>query len=104
MTTDQHRRKVDRFMNAAVQDSSDQTSSSNCPLDELAIPQQLKMSLYGRRQRSLSMMATQLFELLEILMIAHGWSEATVVSDHTMLRCRKLVVSCVMSSAYPTHR
>jgi len=46
-TTEQCCRKIDRFMNAA---SSRQYSSSDYPLDTLAIPQQFKESLWKKAE------------------------------------------------------
>lgn len=50
MTADQRRRKIERFMRAAVQDHSEKPGSSDCPLGTLAIPQQLKESIWKKAQ------------------------------------------------------
>ena len=46
MTTEQRQRKIDRFRKAAV--VVDQPSRSNCPLDILSLPSQLKESLWEK--------------------------------------------------------
>ena len=48
MTTEQRKRKVDKFMKASVQEHSGLRSNSECPLDCLALPPQVASSLWEK--------------------------------------------------------
>ena len=48
MTTEQRKRKIDKFMKAPLQKVFNRPENSNCPLDSLSLPPQLVASMWEK--------------------------------------------------------